>query len=1311
MKKITCLLILFLPLSLFASIDVISRSATHVEFRMTTDWSEISQTIDGQEFSLWSADILTDNQPLNGRLTPIATFQVMLPPETMPQIEVLDRNTIQRDSKPFPPTGAVSTKDSPPSPFIDFTGHQSFRGYNLGEFTMYPVEYQSGRAELTTEAKIRVSWTPPATGITKEQFDSVFDREILNKMALLPAGVYRTHKKPALAKPVADIDRNGTWYKIPVNSSGLHRITYSWLQAQEIPTDNIRIDKIRMFAAPNFGLPLDTPPGPSLGEIGPVLREIPIRINQSTSSATLDQGDAIEFYGQATSRFTVKNEKVQFVRNPYSETNYYWLNLPGLSSTSDGLRLQEETHPPTGTPITSVPGYYREEEELHNFFNSGNWWYGPTFFGTSDAQTFVIDEDNLIPDSSVSIEIAVARGNDMNRHTWEFSVNNNNVGQARIGSGAYTPAVAKFKKTFTAQDEVFQRQDNQVEIISRGQTSSAQGHLDYFQLEYTRQLHVPDGTEHYRFFTRTRTGMHTYRVSNFPPDDATILDVTNPETIYAIPADAAGNGVEFTVDFGLLPVKKELVVISGEARIQPEEAVRVEEFETPVLRRTDLQAKYIVITASAFSSEAERLAEFRSSFSSPTDSPLPAHVVTVQQIYNEFSGGIQDPRALRNFLAWAYRSWQSGDPVQYALLFGDGDYDYRNITGNSRIFVPTWQKDSTNEAFSMEIDDRFGLVDGNDLLPDIAIGRLPATTIENAKIMVDKIINYESNAPFGQWRSTITMVGDDPLRPESSHETRHIGRLENSVNPKIPSVFHLRKLYLPDYPIVQDLSSFGVTRPGVTDHLMDQLRQGTVLVNFSGHGSPKVWTQERVLTMERDVSRIDTGDKLPFWVAATCEWGRFDLIGDDCMPEVLMAMAGNGAIGSLSAARVSYLGPNLDFMSRYFGSLFSDNTHPGRSATLGMAQIATKNGKSNDERYVLLGDPALRLATPNFSAQITNVNPDTFAALQHVTLEGAVQLDNATDENQFSGTGYLSVFDSEQRVKHKYNQYDSLDYALPGSRIFYGPVHITNGTFDGEFQIPKDINYTGDAGKMLILYQGADSSITGAGIHKPISFRGTATGVSDSEPPQITVGFQGYNFQSGDVVPTTAVLDVSLADTFGLNLTGSVGHQLKLLVDGPVSRDYNLSEFFSYDLDSYQTGHAIYPLTDLPPGKYTFTVRAWDTSNNLAVQTVDVTLIEGTNFAISQVYNYPNPMQGETKFTFSLSEPGTVAITVYTLAGQPVTTLEDAFSQAGFHTIHWDGQDQYGASLANGVYLYRITAYASQSDKSDRIIGKLAITR
>ncbi|MBS1272559.1 MAG: hypothetical protein MAGBODY4_01705 [Candidatus Marinimicrobia bacterium] len=248
---------------------------------------------------------------------------------------------------------------------------------------------------------------------------------------------------------------------------------------------------------------------------------------------------------------------------------------------------------------------------------------------------------------------------------------------------------------------------------------------------------------------------------------------------------------------------------------------------------------------------------------------------------------------------------------------------------------------------------------------------------------------------------------------------------------------------------------------------------------------------------------------------------------------------------------------------------------------------------------------------------------------------------------------------------------------------------------------------------MLFLYQGADadSSITGAGIQRPISFRGTATGVSDTEPPQITVDFQGYNFQSGDVIPTTAVLDVALADSFGLNLTGSVGHQLKLLVDGPVTREFNLTEFFSYDLDSYQEGHAVYPLTDLEPGQYTFTIRAWDTSNNLAVQTVDVTLIEGGDFAVSQVYNYPNPMRKSTKFTFSLSEPGAVSITVYTLAGQPVTTLKNTYSQAGFHTIHWDGQDEFGAPVANGMYLYRVTAHANQSENSDRVIGKLAITR
>lgn len=171
MTKVSFLLFLIFPVALTASFETISKSATHVEFRMTTEWSEVNQTLDGEQFSMWSADILTDNLPSNGRLLPVAAFRVMIPAKATPQIEVLNRETIQRQSNPFPPSGTMSEPRNSSTSFIEFNSHQSFRGYSLGQFTVYPASYKSGTVELTTSATIRVSWPASRSADTVSQFD------------------------------------------------------------------------------------------------------------------------------------------------------------------------------------------------------------------------------------------------------------------------------------------------------------------------------------------------------------------------------------------------------------------------------------------------------------------------------------------------------------------------------------------------------------------------------------------------------------------------------------------------------------------------------------------------------------------------------------------------------------------------------------------------------------------------------------------------------------------------------------------------------------------------------------------------------------------------------------------------------------------------------------------------------------------------------------------------------------------------------------------------------------------------------------
>jgi len=1309
------LLLLFVPLVGYGQMQVISKSDGQLTLRLHLNWQEQTLEKSGTTYSYWVADGINGTTLSQGYELPVVGFKIPLPPGAQPSIEITDQKTVTKLTEPLYRVLDSSDMESADTQrtLVHYNGQVSVRGFQLGDFEIHPLRYQNRSVVLTTDATLTISWPKSSATKTSPNTLSEFDQQLLQAMTINPGDLVGTRAPSGVAKAPPAIERNGTWYRIPVNQTGIYTLNYSWLQSHDVPLDNIDVQKIRMFAAPNYGLELDTPAGASLEEIGPALHEIPITVQSNDD--LFNSGDAIEFFGQAQSRYTLdQNNNVTFHQNEYDSKNFYWLNIPAASSNAQGLRVQQASVSPSEPVRTTSPGFFHFEEDLNNYMNSGKQWFGKILFGTHDTQTFPLDLEGILPDSGTTLKIRVARGNDRNQEIFSVSVNQSNpFTTLRIPAGESVNSTTSTSVVFTESNTPFKTGANSLTLTAEGSSSSAQGLLDYVDIRYLRQLTVPSGKGYLQFFSAPLAGIQTFEITGLQ-SDAQVFDVSDPSAITELSTTANGNALRFSTDFGTPAIRKAFYIAEPEVRLQPAAIQPVESFSQPVLRTVDNQTvDYIIVTPSIFAEEAQRLADHRSTHYKHMQSGLRVKVALLNDIYNEFSGGLQDPHAIRNFLIWAYRNWRNPDSnehLQYVLLFGDGDYDFRNISGNSQILIPTYQNDTTNLYSTKEIDDFFTWVDGQDDANDLALGRLTASSPDEARAMVDKIIAYDTSTPFGQWRNSITMVGDDPFRPHSN-EPYHITKLENEVIPSVPSVFNIRKIYLPDFPIVEDLSSFGVTRPGVTEALLDQLKQGTLVVNFSGHGSPKLWTQERVLSMDRDLSRIDTGIRLPLWIAATCEWGRFDMIGDRCMAEGLMALSNNGAIGTISATRLSFLGPNLTFMANFFRDLFSNQENRSYSYPLGVAVMAAKNSMTGDNkrRYALLGDPALQLASPDYSANFTQLNPDTLSALTQASFAGSVRVSTSQNSAAFTGSGLISVYDTDKSVHHEWPR-TQLNYKLPGSRIFYGPVSITNGEFSGNFVVPKDITYGGDDGKISVLYLSDDSITIGAGIRTRVPYRGTGSGLNDTEGPTIQFGVKGYNFRSGDAVPRNASLDILISDENGLNLTGSIGHQIKLLADGPTTQEYDVTEFFSYDVDSYQQGHLEYPLTGLESGKYTLTLRAWDTSNNLSIRSSEIQLIEDAGFQVAEVVNFPNPMQSATDFTFTLSAPAKVKIRIYTLAGQPIETLQATYSMPGFQTLHWNGLDQFGARVANGVYLYKVTASALDSEASDIFIGKLAVT-
>jgi hypothetical protein len=369
-------------------------------------------------------------------------------------------------------------------------------------------------------------------------------------------------------------------------------------------------------------------------------------------------------------------------------------------------------------------------------------------------------------------------------------------------------------------------------------------------------------------------------------------------------------------------------------------------------------------------------------------------------------------------------------------------------------------------------------------------------------------------------------------------------------------------------------------------------------------------------------------------------------------------------------------------------------------------------GSESDEKFHLFGDPALLIAFPREPLALSAVTPDTLKVLGTANYAGATAGGAVT-----AGECLVTVLDAPRRVRRAYltksGDPDTLTYTLPGAPIFRGTVAIRpGGAFDGKFIVPKDISYS-DSAATIIAYAWSDQQGTlleQIGYRNDLIIRGTdPAAILDSTGPLITPKWEDRPLFSGDALPEGAQVEVELKDPLGINLTGEVGHAIRVWVDNESAAEV-MDPLFRYDINKYTIGSFDYRFDPALSGRHQFFVEAWDGANNKAVLTVTLHLTLDEELDVSDLFNFPNPFTDATEFVYTLSVPADVMITIYTLNGVKVRVLEAFAGQAGFQRLPWDGRDQFGDQIANGAYLYYFRA-ETLDDQAVTRWGRLARLR
>jgi hypothetical protein len=653
------------------------------------------------------------------------------------------------------------------------------------------------------------------------------------------------------------------------------------------------------------------------------------------------------------------------------------------------------------------------------------------------------------------------------------------------------------------------------------------------------------------------------------------------------------------------------------------------------------------------------------------------------------------------------------------LLFGSGHYDYKNIITTQRNWVPPVETDQSFETIdSYPSDDKFVIFGPADSYV-LAIGRLPVRNLNDAAIIVDKIISYE-NAPIDPWRNRLTLVADDgKTSSEEDDGSTYTDHSEVIAGETALSSFEINKIYEVAYPTVG--SAGGRRKPDVNKAIVDAINSGTVLINYIGHGNLRLWAHEAVFTREDNLPQLFNKDKLTFAMTASCSFGWYDDPTTVSAGELFVTMEQGGAIADYTASRVVIDDSNFPLDESMFSYLLQRNSY-GQFTRLGDASLLAKLSTSdyydqlNTLKFHLFGDPTIRLLMPKNAATIDSINGFSIGAdtikiksLGRASITGSVKQNN-TVLSSFNGEGILQLFDS-QRDMSIVDGLGTFNFTLNGSLLYSGVVSVKNGKFIDTIPIPKDVTFGKNARLSMYAWSGQTD---GTGNTEKIMINGTETSIiKDTVGPVITLYLDSTSFRPGDVVKSNPILIVQLEDESGINTsTAGVGHQLSATINNPV-RTFDLSSHYTSSLDNYKKGEVVYQLNDLSDGKYTLSVKAWDIQNNSSEAETFFEVHAADDFAMVNAVNYPNPFSNSTTFTFqrTSSDPIDVEVKIYSIAGRLIGTINAENIAGNFVRIPWDGKDNDGNVLANGVYFYKLIAHDKNSQRSSETIGKLAVMR
>lgn len=1093
---------------------------------------------------------------------------------------------------------------------------------------------------------------------------------------------------------------SGKWFKIAVTSDGIYRIDFSKLKqlGLEYPS-NPRIfgNNSGQLSYYNDGSAPDD------------LNEIAIMTNTGPDGI-FNEGDYLLFFAHGTGRwiFDKVKQKYNYQTHNYSDTAFYFLtsgSLPGKKIITANEPAQSATYVSTASDALFI-----HELDDENIKKSGREWY-------QKISTIHLDPGfrDLITSEDIKYDIRVAA-----------RASAPTVFSLLEGTSVKTNIPVSGVNLFDDTGTYFQIADSSGTIQTSQSSPSydlkynnngengTQGWLDRIILQGRTLNSFSGNVMQYRDSRSVTPGSITEYDIRSTGSDVNVWDITDPDNAMQIEYSITNGNMVFKSFSDTL---KTFIAFTNTNAVVP--IIKANPVSNQNLH-SSVAADMIIVTHPLFRSYAEKLADLHKNRDGIT-----SLIVTPEQIYNEFSGGIPDISAIRNFIRMKYLAQKgSAHPLRYLLLYGDGSYENKTPPPNNTNFIPTYQSENSNIVVSsFTSDDFYGLLDDGEGeaegTEDIGIGRLPVSDTIQAGIVLSKIKKYIDPVNMGDWRNIICLVADD--EDGNIHMSDAEG-LSSLLNDSVPA-YNIDKIYLDAFK--QTTSVNGDSYPDVNKAITDRINSGCLIFNYTGHGNESTLAAEGVVKTE-DINAWNNGGKLPLFITATCEFSRFDdielnpvtrqMTGKPSGGEMVLLNKDGGGIALMSTTRVVFSAPNYDLNRNIFGCAFTRDKDGNSLAFGDIIRIAKNNSGNgpNKRNFTLLGDPALKLAYPFhgkiLTDSINNVSvadkTDSLKALSLVTVSGHIEDMNGNRLNSFNGTVSPIVYDKAVKIKTLANDGGPvMTFNMRNNVLFSGKTKAGDGMFRFTFIVPRDIDYNFGAGK--ISYYARDDFNDMNGYFNDIVVGGFSSSVSaDNIGPDIRLFLNDTLFRNGGLTDGNPKLLAIINDQDGINTTGSgIGHDITGYLDNDPSGSFVLNSYFENDFDNFRKGQITYNLTGLADGLHYLTVKAWDNFNNSSEKTISFNVESGSKFIIRNLLNYPNPFLNQTSISLEHNRPDNemdVTIDIFSIDGRIIRIIKSKAFPEGYKLppVIWDGTDQYGRKVGKGMYPYNVTILTEKGERA-----------